>query len=194
MANKRQELKELVKGKGLDALKATAPPKEKVEKIESKDLKVLTEDTRKTLVSIEAKPVMIEIEPSPDEREIIQKLSGGAEVYALVWRAFTTIGEKENSVSSKGEIITFNIDCSVGKVLAQFKANYSLEMISFDVQSQHSQALYSYKTEDKIPFENFCVQFQALAALSGVFKIQTMLLIENTEHFHVYEGGYFRIK
>ena len=103
-------------------------------------------------------------------------------------------GQSIGVVSNKGDVITFNVDCSVEKVLAQFRADYSLELISFDVQSHHSQALYSFKMEDKIPAEHFRIQFQIPAALSGIFKIQTMFVIENIEHFHVYEGGYFRVK
>ncbi|MFQ5769040.1 MAG: hypothetical protein ACE5HX_00785 [bacterium] len=206
MADKRQELKSLIKGKGLNALKASQPLEEKVivkdPAKEEKDLVVSTKETKEEKVKkekkevaakLESKPDILEIKPSPEEIEVIQNLSGGAAEYVLIWRAFTSSNDEKMTVFNKGEMVTFNIDCVVAKIIAQLKAPFTLEVHSFDVRSHHSQALYSFKKEDQIQSEVFRVQFQIEAVLSGIFKLQTLFIIHNTEHFHVNEESYFRI-
>ena len=185
---KQNELKNLVRGKGLEALNASSAgeaPEEIVVIIGPKP-----KDGEKP---VEPKFEITEIVPSEDDLRIIQEITGGKENYFVVWAAYTSEGEAAQSNFGLGKPITFKINCTTSKLLIQLGAPYRIEIITFDARTQRPEKLYSLVEDQQLKAAYFQISYMTETSLKGLFKLQAILSIPQTDIFQVYEGNYFQV-
>ena len=175
MSDKRQELKTL---RGLNALDPGPRPPEVFEPAEAAHSP--SNGSQKT-------STLSEVFAAIQER--MQKESS----QALVYREFTSLAGEPKSAFKRGQVIEFNLEVAASGLLSDLKAPFTLELIAFDLRTQHAQPLYSFKKQGRLEGEIFIVSFQAQAALAGSFRLQSLLTVDGTEHFSVSAGAHFLV-
>ncbi len=129
--------------------------------------------------------------PSSEEKILIQECLQSQNALVTLWREFTAHAGEPNAVFKRGQEIEFILDGAVVNLLTELKSPFTIELISFDLRTQNPQPLYSFQEYGHLTSEYFRVAFQAPALVAGIFRLQSILLIDNTEHFAIPMGVNF---
>lgn len=204
--HKKQELKKMVRGKGLEALRPTAETfsstEKTIEAIESENkihpsISNSKEEAVKESAIAEkqlSKNIMItEILPTPEQQSYIQEMLGEEKHQIVIWDTFISQGEKRGSVFKKDTPLTFNICCTASGVLAQFKPEVEIHWISYDILRMQLQPLYNVTASSKPFWPNFKIQFQLIPAAVGFFNFHVIVDPKVTSLFWVRDGFVFKI-
>ncbi len=187
---KQNELKNLVRGKGIEALGSSsdgeAPVQEEIVVVNG----AKPQNGKKP---VEPKFEIKEIAPSEDDLRAIQEITGGKENYLIAWEAHTYEGEALQANFGLGKPISFKINCAASKLLIQFEARYRVEMIAFDARSLRPEKLYSRLEDQQLNSAYFKISYTTEATLDGLFKFHVILSIPKTDLFQVYECNYFQV-
>ncbi len=188
---KQDELKNLVRERGLHALGssfADETPAQEEEIIMVSELKPKAEEK-----PLEPKFAIKAIIPGEDDLRIIRQITGGQEIYCVVWKAYTCEGEAVKSNIELGKPISFKINCAASKLLAQLEARCQIEIIVFDARSLRPERLYNLVEDQKLQSAYFQISYTTEALLKGLYKLHVILSVQKTDFFHVYDGIYFQV-
>lgn len=129
--------------------------------------------------------------PTSEEKIFIQENLQNQNALVTLWREFTAQEREPNAVFKRGQEIEFVLDGAAANLLVELKSPFTIELISFDLRTQNPQPLYSFQEYGRLTAEYFRVRFQAPALVAGIFRLQSILLIDNTEHFSIPSGVNF---
>lgn len=129
--------------------------------------------------------------PTPEEKIFIQENLQHQGAFVTLWRELTAHANTPSAVFKRGQEIEFVLDGAASTFLAELASPFTIELISFDLRTQNPQPLYSFQEYGRINAEYFRVKFQAPALVAGIFRLQSILLIDNTEHFSIPSGVNF---
>lgn len=218
---KQNELKKLLRGKGLEAL-APSDSSENDSQTSSENLvrekkkktpKISPPEPAKIEKVPEKKPVIPDVEPQPEEKkqpfepkfeitEIvpeeevlrkIQEITGGQENYLVAWKAYTSEKDKLQSHFELGKPISFKINCAASKLPTQLEVNYTIEVMAFDVRTNNREKQFNLIKEQQIKSAYFQISYTIETHLKGLYKFHIILSIPKTDLFQVYEGNYFQV-
>lgn len=198
MASKKKNLEELVKGKGLDALRPSIPSiNDDTEDLEAQSQNIGEEsaDSEKTnkLTGPNREGIIVRIDPGAEELDEINGFVEGKTEYAVVWDAFITSEKKVTSALRKQSRIVFNINCAVSQLLVELKARYEISVICHRLQCFQLEHLYCFTKKRMLGWPYFRASFATEALLPGLFNYQVILNIEDTNVFHVWQAKAFKI-
>ncbi|NUO82546.1 hypothetical protein HUU05_20940 [candidate division KSB1 bacterium] len=129
--------------------------------------------------------------PSSEEKILVQERLQSQNALVTLWRECTAYAGEPNAVFKRGQVIEFVLDCAAANFFTELKSPYTIELISFDLRTQNPQPLYSFQEYGHLTAEYFRVIFQAPALVAGIFRLQSILLIDNSEHFSIPMGVNF---
>ncbi len=129
--------------------------------------------------------------PTPEEKIFIQENLQSQNALVTLWREFTAHGNEPNAVFKRGQELEFILDGAASNFLTELASPFTIELISFDLRTQNPQPLYSFQEYGRLTAEYFRVKFQTLALVAGIFRLQSLLLIDGTEHFSIPSGVNF---
>lgn len=129
--------------------------------------------------------------PSSEEKSLIEERLQSQNALVTLWREFTAQDGTPAAVFKRGQRIEFVLHGAAASFLVDLQSPFTIELISFDLRSQNPQPLYSFQEYGRLTSEYFRVTFQAQALVAGIFRLQSILLIEGTEHFSIPPGVNF---
>jgi hypothetical protein len=129
--------------------------------------------------------------PAPEEKILIQENLQSQNALVTLWREFTAHGNAPNAVFKRGQEIEFVLNGAASTFLTELASPFTIELISFDLRTQNPQPLYSFQEYGRLTAEYFRVTFRAPALVAGIFRLQSILLIDGTEHFSIPSGVNF---
>ncbi len=129
--------------------------------------------------------------PSHEEKKIIEEKLQSENALVTIWRELTAQNGAPNAVFKREQEIEFILDGAVSTFLTALNSPFTIELISFDLRTQNPQPLYSFQEYGHLTTEYFRVKFQAPALVAGIFRLQSILLIDNSEHFSIPSGVNF---
>lgn len=129
--------------------------------------------------------------PTLEEKKIIEEKLQSENALVTIWRELTAQSEAPSAVFKRGQEIEFILDGAVSAFLTELNSPFTIELISFDLRTQNPQPLYSFQEYGHLTMEYFRVKFQAPALVAGIFRLQSILLIDNSEHFSIPSGVNF---
>ena len=203
---KKQELRKIVRGKGLEALRPTAETFSSTEqtaeaiesdsKIHSSSDNSMGEAAKGSSTAekqLSKNIVITEILPTPEQQSYIQEMLGVDANQILIWDTFIWQGEKRGSAFKKDTPLTFNICCTASGIMAQFKPEFEIHWISYDILRMQVQSLYNVTAYSKPFWPNFKIQFRLIPAAVGFFNFHVIVDPEVASLFWVRDGFVFKI-
>ncbi len=219
---KKARLKNLVQGKGLDAMAATDIDKAETanevfansavgggsrrrNRQRSADLSVT-----KTEAQGEAQPEVILPEkelkkPEKANGSIAAIEPGECTIAALedtvfddgnffvTLDAFTLIDEDVGAHFESGSTMTYKINCAASRLLVQLKAECKIEVIAYDARTMQPEQSYCLAKTQKIEHPFFQLTHFVKCSLKGLYKFHVILSITNADLFDVYHANYFQV-
>ena len=211
---KKQELKKIVRGKGLEALRPTpenfssekrkseaqkSEIKEHYSASDSKDetAKSFTDETIEEQTTeqeqLSKNSIIAQIIPTDEQQLYIQEQLGDDSHKILIWDLFITQGGKKGSVFQPGIPATFNICCTASGLIAQLKPEIEVHWISYDLLRMQIQPLYKFSVHTKPLWNHFKIQFQLKPAVFGFFNFHVIVDLKAAGLFWVRDGFVFKI-
>ena len=192
MNDRHRQLKALIQGQGLDALRPgprpTAAPAPDGEDAFGND-SLSEEGIAKTT------PGETALRPARTTEDMTMNpsLQPIPEADVSIRQSFTTLQGVPQAAFNVGQTIEFNLDLEAGGLLAELKAPYHVELISIDLRTQNPQPLYSFQQRGVWEGAQMRIMFQKQAAVAGAFRLQGLVVIENTKKFGVADGGNYLV-
>jgi len=211
---KKEELKKLIRGKGLSAFRPSAEnlaSDNKTSKIpdstipdESAAPDRPTEPSSEVIIestSPQQPPqkrvnqycVISECLPSEKQQTRLQNIFEENPHQIIIWDAFISQPEQLGSVFKQKIPLTFNVFGSAGGMLAQLKPLVTVHWISYDLLRMQLQPCFEFRIQTKPWWPSFKISYDFLPAVSGFFKFHTILDISQVDLFEFYEGSIFKI-
>lgn len=196
---KKEDLKKIVRGKGLDALRPTAEdsspdsndnPQEKTEQT------LITNNVGEQMGQedkLNKHCLITEILLSPEQQAYFKDKLGENTHQILIWDTFVSQGEHRGTVFRNDAPLNFNVCCVASGLLAQLKPELEIQWTTYDIQRMQLQPLYDFKIKTKPSWPIFKISYEVQPALAGYFKFNVIVDIEQIELFWIKEGFVFKI-
>ena len=211
---KKEELEQIVRGKGLEALrpspenlsteKQIVKEPNSVNHIESStanssDETSITFPAESTIKQaakerrLNSQCVISEITPSPEQQSYIQEMIGENLHQIIIWDTYISQGEKRNTVFKINNPLTFHIHCTASGLLEQLKPEMEIYWITYDIGRMQLQPSYGFSIRTKPFWPNFRLSYEMKSTFAGFFKFHVIIDIKATDLFWVNEGFEFKI-
>ncbi|MGH7494103.1 MAG: hypothetical protein ACREOO_17140 [bacterium] len=192
MNDRHRQLKELIQGRGLDAL-LPGPKPPAAPKPDGEDTFGILSLSKESMGKTTSGETAFRPARTTEDITMNPSLQPIPDAYISIRQPFTSLQGVPQAAFNVGQTIEFNLDVEAGGLLAELKAPFHVELISIDLRTQNPQPLYSFLQRGNWEGAQMRIMFQKQAAVTGAFRLQGLVVIENTKKFGVAEGGNYLV-
>jgi len=212
---KKEELKKIIRGKGMQAFRPSAENLSTEEVVVGKPNSVnqtglsIATSQEEVSQSFQAEAIseqavrekrlndnciISEIEPSQEQKDFIEKILGQDIHQIVIWDIYISQGEKRGTAFKINNPVVFNICCTASGLLEQLKPELGIHCISYDLQRMQIQNNYTFSAKTKPLWHNFQISYKIQPNLQGFFKFHIIVDIDDTDLFWIMDGFEFKIR